>query len=171
MSSFIEISGKLYRKNVAIIVWRADGKVLFFKRNPNKRDYVPIANSIFNNGRDWQFPQGGIDEGEDPAIAARRELFEETGIKTIGAVRELGAIEYSFPDAPAKRTDCGTLYWGQYQTWFAVEFRGEDSEILSNGTAELVAYEWVEPTLALADKYPDIKRAAARFGIEKFLAL
>ena len=36
----------------------------------------------------WQMPQGGIDEGEDHLAAARRELFEETGMETVELIVE-----------------------------------------------------------------------------------
>jgi 8-oxo-dGTP pyrophosphatase MutT (NUDIX family) len=29
----------------------------------------------------WEMPGGGVKRNEDPAVGARRELFEETGIK------------------------------------------------------------------------------------------
>ena len=55
-----------YRLNVGLIIINDKGKLLLCKRKGT------------NN---WQFPQGGIDEGETPLEAAKRELYEETGIK------------------------------------------------------------------------------------------
>jgi len=57
---------KSYRPNVGIIVFNRKGEVLVGER-------VGVPDS-------WQFPQGGIDEGEDPQAAALRELYEEVGI-------------------------------------------------------------------------------------------
>ena len=43
----------------------------------------------------WQMPQCGIDDGEDPAAAAVRELYEETNIQsvTLIALTGWGTIE------------------------------------------------------------------------------
>ena len=51
------------------------------------------------NGFCWQFPQGGIDKGEDPLDAAYRELFEETGIVTASLIAEAGEwFAYDLPE-------------------------------------------------------------------------
>ena len=55
-----------YRKNVGLIIINDQGKVLLCRRKK--------SNS-------WQFPQGGIDQGETPKRAAYRELYEEVNIK------------------------------------------------------------------------------------------
>ena len=38
----------------------------------------------------WQMPQGGIDRGEDPWPAALRELYEETSIRSVERLGEVG---------------------------------------------------------------------------------
>lgn len=112
-----------YRDCVGIALFNREGKVF-------------IARRIFTPGPDtsevsapWQMPQGGIDEGEDPLRAAYRELYEETGIRT---VRLLGQIEdwiyYDLPDEVLGIALKGK-YRGQRQKWFAFLFEGEESEI------------------------------------------
>ena len=56
-----------YRLNVGIVIANCEGKLLLCKRRG--------MNS-------WQFPQGGIDNNEDPFEAAKRELYEEVGINS-----------------------------------------------------------------------------------------
>ena len=77
----------------------------------------------------WQMPQGGIDKGEDPLEAARRELFEETGIQSVSLLEEApGWIIYDLPDHLIGIGLKGK-YRGQKQRWFAFRFDGDESEI------------------------------------------
>src|ERR1700722_14633732 len=49
--------------------------------------------------RSWQMPQGGIDSGEQPLEAARRELWEETNVRSIELIAELPRwLKYDLPE-------------------------------------------------------------------------
>jgi putative (di)nucleoside polyphosphate hydrolase len=76
----------------------------------------------------WQMPQGGIDADENPKDAALRELWEETGIRSVEILAETGWIHYDLPAAAVGRALKGK-YRGQRQKWFAALFTGEESEI------------------------------------------
>lgn len=74
----------------------------------------------------WQFPQGGIDEGEDPLPAAFRELAEETSITDVELVAEYpGWLTYDF-DARTKAKLGARMdkYRGQKQKYFLMKFTG-----------------------------------------------
>ncbi len=92
-------------------------------------------------------PQGGIDKGEDPLGAARRELWEETGMRTVGLLAEMpGWVNYDLPRELVGIAFKGR-YRGQTQKWFAFRFEGDESEIAINpppgGHApEFDAWEW-----------------------------
>jgi len=49
----------------------------------NKQGFVLLGNRIDTKDDAWQFPQGGIEQGESPEVAARRELFEETNVTSV----------------------------------------------------------------------------------------
>lgn len=94
---------KPYRKNVGIVVFNSRGEVL-----TGERLQFPGA---------WQFPQGGVDEGEDLEFAARRELYEEVGIKDVKPVAEISDwIKYDFPENLKMKHL--KKYRGQIQKWF-----------------------------------------------------
>src|SRR3990167_5413602 len=55
----------------------------------NMREVLVVS----QHGLSWSLPKGHIEKGEDPVAAARREIFEESGIKNITFVKELGSYE------------------------------------------------------------------------------
>ncbi len=72
---------------------RAAGYLLFRERG-GTREYLLVRNK---NGRHWGFPKGRIEEGEGPEEAARREVFEEVGIRHFRPVPGFSrTINYSF---------------------------------------------------------------------------
>ena len=127
-------SSKLpYRPCVGIFLINATGKILVGRRIGVEADA-------------WQMPQGGIDEGEDPAAAALRELEEEIGTADVCIVGELAEwICYDFPPESVGKV-WGGRYRGQQQKWFAMQFLGADDEINPTGVddPEFDAWQWMD---------------------------
>ncbi|MFB0489839.1 putative (di)nucleoside polyphosphate hydrolase [Methylobacterium sp. OAE515] len=129
----------------------------------------------------WQMPQGGIDPGEDPEVAARRELFEETNVPP-EAVKLLAEIPdwlaYDLPPAVRKQAWKG-CYRGQSQKWFAYGLLGSEDLIdvqRPGGGAhkpEFDAWRWARiselPDLIVPFKRPVYESVAAAFsGLESW---
>ncbi|MFZ1681241.1 MAG: RNA pyrophosphohydrolase [Rhizobiaceae bacterium] len=121
----------------------------------------------------WQMPQGGIDAGEDPWPAARRELFEETGMESVSLLAETPDwLRYELPRELVGIALKGK-YRGQKQKWFAVRFDGDDGEIRINPPPgghepEFDAWEWKPmaelPSLIVPFKRPVYEQVIAAFG-------
>lgn len=95
----------------------------------------------------WQMPQGGIDTGEDPAAAALRELWEETGV-TADLVEPLAEapdwITYDLPPALLGKVWKGK-YRGQRQRWFLFRFLGQDAQIdIATDHPEFSEWRWID---------------------------
>ncbi|NNL35273.1 MAG: RNA pyrophosphohydrolase [Silicimonas sp.] len=105
----------------------------------------------------WQMPQGGIDKGETPRIAALRELEEETGIPSSQVVVEAetpGWIMYDLPDHLIGKLWKGR-YRGQKQKWFLLRFQGDDGAIdLDKHHREFIRWRWSTPDRVVADIVP-----------------
>ncbi|MDE2213302.1 MAG: NUDIX hydrolase [Patescibacteria group bacterium] len=48
---------------------------------------------VRQHGNSWSFPKGGVEQGETLMDAARREIFEETGLENLKLLRDLGSYE------------------------------------------------------------------------------
>jgi putative (di)nucleoside polyphosphate hydrolase len=87
------------------------------------------------DARSWQMPQGGIDAGEEPLAAAKRELWEETSVRSIELIAEMPRwLQYDLPGGARGRW--GGRYRGQTQKWFLFRFLGAEAEINVRRPAE-----------------------------------
>ena len=128
-------AGLIYRPCVGLMVINPAGQV-WIGRRPNVNDSPEGAGSW------WQMPQGGIDPGETPGEAARRELWEETGITKATVLAE--APDWYTYDLPAYLHGkvWGGRYRGQRQKWFLMRFDGAESEVnITPDDAEKVEFD------------------------------
>jgi putative (di)nucleoside polyphosphate hydrolase len=135
-----------YRACVGIMLLNRDNRVWLGRRCDKPNDE--------GAGQWWQMPQGGIDEGEDPAVAALRELQEETSARSAEIIAETpGWLVYDLPDHLIGKA-WGGRYRGQTQKWFAARFLGDDAEfdLAPDGhEQEFDAWRW-----AGMDELPDL---------------
>ena len=156
-----------YRPCVGITLIDRRGLV-FVGRRRNKALKEHVA-----PGHEWQMPQGGIDEGEDPYRAALRELAEETNVSSVDLLGESSDwFSYDLPEDIARQAWKGR-YCGQTQKWYALRFLGDDSEIDIEHPAgghkpEFDAWRWAPmadlPGLIIPFKRPVYERVVAEFG-------
>ena len=141
-----------HRPNVGVVLFNSAGQVWFGHRAGQGGPHA------------WQFPQGGVDKGEDIEAAARRELEEETGVVSADLLgRTEDWIVYDFPEVlKARHRADGRKPWdGQKQVWFAFRFTGDEAEIDLNRHAEIEFDAWRWGDLSDAcDLIVPFKRAA-----------
>jgi putative (di)nucleoside polyphosphate hydrolase len=110
-----------YRPCVGIMLLNAKGLAWIGRRFEKQNDD--------GVGKWWQMPQGGVDDGEDLQAAAKRELYEETGVTSARLIAESeGWYQYDLPEHLIGKSWNGK-YRGQKQKWFALRFEGAESEI------------------------------------------
>jgi putative (di)nucleoside polyphosphate hydrolase len=122
---------KFYRPNVAAIIVSHE---------------YPKSKEIFIAERSdlegvWQFPQGGIDEGESAQEALFRELSEEIGTKKVEVIAEYPEwIAYDFPAHVAEKM---APFAGQKQRYFLVRLKKGAIINLETKHPEFKAYRFV----------------------------
>jgi len=113
----------------------------------NHENNVFVGKRIDNPANSWQMPQGGVDKNEDLLQAAKRELEEETSIKTVKIIKELN--EWQAYDLP--KNLLGKLWEGKYrgqkQKWFIMKFLGKNNEInIKTKKPEFLDWKWIKPS-------------------------
>lgn len=114
----------------------------------NRDGLVFVGQRIDNPGDAWQMPQGGIDPGEDPEVAAFRELGEETGLLPNHVDLIARSKEEYFYDLPPELQGniWGGRWRGQRQWWFLMRFKGDDTDVRIDGHhPEFSQWKWAEP--------------------------
>ena len=120
-----------FRPNVGIILLNQRNQVFWGKRIRT---------------HSWQFPQGGIDRGENPEQAMFRELHEEVGLKPEHVrivARTRNWLRYEVPDRFIRRESRG-FYKGQKQIWYLLQLLGNDWDLNLRATEkpEFDAWRW-----------------------------
>ena len=113
----------------------------------NSENNVFVGRRIDNPKNSWQMPQGGVDQNENFLQAAKRELEEETGIKSVKLIKELdGWFKYDLPKDLLGKLWKGK-YRGQKQKWFVMKFIGKIDEInLKSKNPEFLDWKWIKPS-------------------------
>lgn len=146
---------KNYRPNVAAIVLSA--------KYPLKCEVFIASRTDVENA--WQFPQGGIDEGESPNEALYRELEEEIGTKDIEIIAEYPKwVSYNFPPAIAKKM---YPYDGQIQKYYLVKLKKGAKIDINTEIPEFSEYKFV-PTENIYDYITFFKRTVYKQVLKYF---
>ena len=146
-----------FRPNVAAIILNKKGEILVCERK--------------NDRGAWQFPQGGVDEGETDLEAMEREVMEEVGIPS-GDYKTVEYREGYYYFYPA-HIKAKKKWDGQKQTYFLCKLKkkakGPD---LGKNNPEFRDLDWVLPENFEADWLPGFKLEVYRevmrdfFGVE-----
>ena len=129
-----------FRPNVGIVLLNQQNQVFWGKRVRT---------------HSWQFPQGGIDRGENPEQAMFRELHEEVGLQPEQVrvvARTRNWLRYEVPDRFIRRESRG-FYKGQKQIWYLLRLIGRDTDVSLRATdqPEFDAWRWNDYWVPLED--------------------
>ncbi|QKJ23114.1 RNA pyrophosphohydrolase [Poseidonibacter lekithochrous] len=146
---------KNYRPNVAAIVLSA--------KYPHTCEIFIASRTDVENA--WQFPQGGIDEGESAKEALYRELEEEIGTRDVEIIAEYPKwVSYDFPPAIAKKMH---PYDGQRQKYFLVKLKKGAKINIETEIPEFSEYKFV-PTKNIYDYITFFKRTVYKQVLKYF---
>ena len=138
ISMFLSFSGvpvidaEGYRANVGIVIINDRGQVFWARR--------------FGQ-HSWQYPQGGVDEGETAEQTMYRELHEEVGllpehVKIVASTRHW--LKYKLPKRFI-RHESKPVCIGQKQKWFLLKLTASESSVnlLHTSHPEFDDWRWV----------------------------
>lgn len=143
------------RPNVALLLVNSEDRLLVCER---KR----IRNA-------WQFPQGGVDEGESLEEAFVREVEEEIGLppESYTMLRQQGGYSYLYPDGLVKKK--AGWFKGQEQTYFLCRLHEEAPEIdITREPREFRDYQWIRPEDFQLEWLPPFKQKVYREVLHDF---
>ncbi len=121
-----------FRANVGIVICNKMGQVFWARRYGQ---------------HSWQFPQGGIDEGETVEQAMYRELNEEVGLtpKDVSIMNVTrNWVRYKLPKRLI-RQGSNPVCIGQKQKWFLLQLDCHEKEVdvLKTGPPDFDDWRWV----------------------------
>ena len=125
---------KGWRLGVGIILINQDNKIFMGERIDNKGA--------------CQMPQGGVNVAINESLdnAAKRELYEETGVKTAKIINQSEGWYYYYLPENLQTRLWGGKFLGQKQKWFLFSFEGTDEEVnlQVDKKPEFNNWQWVD---------------------------
>ena len=144
------------RQNVAGIISQADsGKILICER--------------VNTPGAWQFPQGGVDEGESLEEALKRELFEEISLKggDYTVLSRKGPYTYLYGDGRVVRG-----HHGKVQHYFLARLDAPAVRIdVATEHPEFRDIRWILPAEFKIKWLPEMKHEVYRAVFRDFFGV
>ncbi|WP_158962666.1 NUDIX hydrolase [Myroides fluvii] len=124
------------------VVYNAEGKVLFIKRNGK-----------------WDLPKGGIEKHEEIEETAVREVEEETGVRQLKVVKKLPKTYHVFKRNGKYRLKITS--WFEMTTSYDGELMGQTEE----GIEEVVWFDKRQIKEAMSNSYENIKLLVEEAGL------
>lgn len=149
-----------FRPNVAALFVRPEGQLLVCER------------ASFRGA--WQFPQGGVDEGEDLLTALHREVREEIGLlpQHYDVVKQKDGYRYIYPPEVRAKKRKKHGYHGQEQTYFLCMLKHDAPQVnIHQKPQEFCAYRWIEMDEFDINWLPEFKREVYRQVMHDFFAM
>ena len=155
MGKLVPTESLPYRRGVGIVLMNRERRIL-------------TAQRINDPTRTWQMPQGGIEAGEAPEKALRREVLEELGCNNFKVITALDSwVAYDFPPHIGPQVKGGG-FRGQQHKWFVAEFLGDDSEInIETDVPEFRDWKWTEP-IKIIEEAISFKKNVYKYVLEQF---
>lgn len=124
-----------------------------------------LVGERFKEAGQWQFPQGGVEDGETHDQAAIRESIEELGSSAIEIVKKSTATtQYLFPKNLKSRII--KRYKGQIQVWYLMRFKdGAKPSLALAKDQEFSDFRWITPQDAITGVV-EWKKQAYKEGLE-----
>jgi len=123
----------------------------------------------------WQFPQGGVDEGESAREAVLREVSEEIGLspEDYGIEDWRGGYRYDYPpDVMAGKPARKAWFVGQEQTYFLCRVGPQAPPVdLMQEPREFSQARWILPSEFQLSWLPDFKQATYREVLKDFFGV
>ena len=138
----------------------------------NHENKIFVGKRIDNLANSWQMPQGGVNKNEDFLQAAKRELEEETSVRTVEVIKVLNEwLTYDLPKNLLGKLWKGK-YRGQKQKWFIMKFLGKNDEInIRTKRPEFLDWKWINssdlPEVAVDFKVNIYKKMAKELASTK----
>jgi putative (di)nucleoside polyphosphate hydrolase len=149
-----------FRPNVAALITKPGGQLLICERW-----MIPGA---------WQFPQGGMDPGETPEQALRREIREEVGLKPnhYTVMGHRSGYRYLYPAEVRRRKMLKHGSHGQEQIYFLCRTTTDSPPVnVNQRSREFSAHRWIPPEEFDLDWLPDFKREVYRQVMKDFFRI
>ena len=136
----------------------------------NQENKIFMGERIDNKGA-WQMPQGGVNIAKNESLdnAAKRELYEETGVKTAKIINQSEGWYYYYLPKNLQTRLWGGKFLGQKQKWFLFIFEGEDTEInlQADKKPEFNNWKWENPH-AILNNAVDFKKEIYKKILSEF---
>jgi 8-oxo-dGTP pyrophosphatase MutT (NUDIX family) len=123
------ISEKTYRRGVFIVVYRINKE--------NKPEYILLKRKLHWSG--WEFPKGGVENGESLIKTVKREVKEETGLGSIKIKIFKVKGKYLYHKPLADRPN----FIGQTFQLFSAEVKQKSSQEIKLDKREHSSYVWL----------------------------